>query len=46
MINFYNLEQQIEDQMHVAHVPGLALAIVQSQDVLYAKLSLHSLCVA
>jgi CubicO group peptidase (beta-lactamase class C family) len=34
---FYNLEKQIEDQMSVAHVPGLALAIVQHQDILYAK---------
>jgi hypothetical protein len=31
MLNFYILERQIEEQMKIAQVPGLALAIVQNQ---------------
>lgn len=37
MFNFYLLEQQIEEQMNTAQVPGLALAIVQNQEILYAR---------
>lgn len=37
MISFYRLEQQIEEAMLAAHVPGLVLAIVQNQEILYAR---------
>lgn len=37
MLNFYKLEQQIEEQMKAARVPGLALAVVQNQEVIYAR---------
>jgi len=37
MLNVYKLEQQIETQMKVGHVPGLAIAIVQDQEVIYAR---------
>ncbi len=37
MLNFYQLEQQIEEQMKRCSVPGLALAVVQNQEVIYAR---------
>jgi len=37
MLNVYKLEQQIEMQMEAGHVPGLAIAIVQDQGVIYAR---------
>src|SRR5712692_8016425 len=37
MLNVYKLEQQIEMQMEAGHVPGLAIAIVQDQEVIYAR---------
>ncbi len=37
MLNIYQLEQHIEACMHEGHVPGLALAIVKDQQVIYAR---------
>jgi CubicO group peptidase (beta-lactamase class C family) len=37
MLNIYKLEQGIEEQLKATHVPGLALAIVKGQEVLYAR---------
>src|SRR6266567_2015112 len=37
MLNFYKLEQRIEQGMQKGHVPGLALAIVKDQEVIYAR---------
>src|SRR5215467_14479059 len=37
MLNIYKLEQHIEEQMKASHVPGLALAIVKDQEVMYAR---------
>jgi CubicO group peptidase (beta-lactamase class C family) len=37
MFNWYALEQRIKDQMCKAHVPGLALAIVQGSQIIYAR---------
>ncbi len=37
MLNFRQLEQDIEAMMHKAHAPGLALAIVQEHTLIYAK---------
>ncbi len=37
MLNFYRLEQYIEAEMEAAHIPGLALAIVKGQEVIYAR---------
>jgi CubicO group peptidase (beta-lactamase class C family) len=37
MLNIYKLEQRIEEQMQATHVPGLALAIVKDQEVMYAR---------
>ncbi|MDQ2902113.1 MAG: beta-lactamase family protein [Chloroflexota bacterium] len=37
MLNIYQLEQHIEEQMQAAQVPGLALAIVKDQAVIYAR---------
>jgi CubicO group peptidase (beta-lactamase class C family) len=37
MLNIYQLEQQIETQMKAGHVPGLAIAIVQDQEGIYAR---------
>src|SRR5581483_7052762 len=37
MLHIYSLERQIQDLMQTAHVPGLALAIVKNQEILYAR---------
>ncbi len=37
MLSLYSLEQHIEAQMKAARIPGLALAIVKDQEVIYAK---------
>jgi len=37
MFNIRHLEQCIETFMHSEHVPGLALALVQGQEVVYAR---------
>lgn len=37
MLNFYQLEQHIEERMQAAQVPGLALAVVKDRQVIYAK---------
>jgi CubicO group peptidase (beta-lactamase class C family) len=37
MFNIYGLEQQIIEQMAITHVPGLAIAIVNGNDILYAR---------
>ena len=37
MLNVVALEQDIEARMQAAHVPGLALAIVKGQGVIYAR---------
>jgi len=37
MLNIYSLEQQIEAQMKASRVPGLAIAIVRDQEVIYAR---------
>src|SRR5947209_7176403 len=37
MLNFCKLEQRIEQGMQKGHVPGLALAIVKDQEVIYAR---------
>ncbi len=37
MLHAYSLEQQIEARMHSQVVPGLALAIVKDQEILYAR---------
>jgi len=34
----YRLEQHIAEQMHAAQIPGLALAVVQGQEVVYTRL--------
>ena len=37
MLNFHRLEQSVEEHMQVAQVPGVALAIVQGQEIIYAR---------
>lgn len=37
MLHSYRLEQQIQEFMQEAHVPGLAVAIVEDQDIVYAR---------
>lgn len=37
MLNFQALERDVEEQMQVAHVPGLALAVVQDLEVVYSR---------
>ncbi len=37
MLNIYQLERQIEEQMQTTQVPGLALAIVKDREVIYAR---------
>jgi CubicO group peptidase (beta-lactamase class C family) len=37
MLHWTELEEQIDTGMRAGHVPGFALAIVQGQEVLYAK---------
>ncbi|MBD1877719.1 serine hydrolase domain-containing protein [Coleofasciculus sp. FACHB-T130] len=37
MLNFYQLEQQIEEQMKASAIPGLALSVVQNGEVIYAR---------
>ena len=37
LLNLYQLEQLIETQMRETHVPGLALALIQNQEVVYAR---------
>ena len=37
MLNLYQLEQNIAARMKATHVPGLALAIVEGQEVIYAQ---------
>jgi CubicO group peptidase (beta-lactamase class C family) len=37
MLNIQALERDIEEQMQVAHVPGLALAVVQDWEVIYSR---------
>lgn len=37
MLNLYQLEQYIEQEMRMSHVPGLALAIVHEHKLIYAK---------
>ena len=37
MLNFYQLEQHIAERMHLAHIPGLAIAIVKGDGVIYAR---------
>ena len=37
MLNFYKLEQGIEQQMQKSRIPGLALAIVHEHKLVYAK---------
>jgi CubicO group peptidase (beta-lactamase class C family) len=37
MLDFRDLEQHIGAQMQAAHVPGLALAIVQNLEVIYSR---------
>lgn len=37
MLNFSKLEQEIKRQMQEAKIPGLALAIVRGQEVIYAQ---------
>ncbi|HLJ33809.1 MAG TPA: serine hydrolase domain-containing protein, partial [Ktedonobacteraceae bacterium] len=37
MLNFYQLEQDIEAAMHKSHIPGLALAIVHEHKLIYAR---------
>ena len=37
MLHPYQLEQQIQELMHAAYVPGMALAVVQDRDIGYAR---------
>jgi CubicO group peptidase (beta-lactamase class C family) len=37
MLNIRHLEQSIDTFMQAEQVPGLALAIVQGQEVIYAR---------
>ena len=37
MLNLHRLEQSIEIQMKETHVPGLALAIIQEKELIYAR---------
>ena len=37
MLNIFKLEQHIEAEMKAARVPGLALAIVKDQEIIYAR---------
>jgi CubicO group peptidase (beta-lactamase class C family) len=37
MLNIFNLEQHIEEQMKATHVPGLSMAIVKDQEIIYAR---------
>ena len=37
MLNIYRLEQRIEEEMETGRVPGLSLAIVQGNEVTYAR---------
>ena len=37
MLHIYKLEQHIEEQMKATYVPGLSLAIVKGQEVMYAR---------
>jgi CubicO group peptidase (beta-lactamase class C family) len=37
MLNVHEMEQAIQTQMTTARVPGLALAIVQDQEIVYAR---------
>ena len=37
MLNLHRLEQGIENQMKETHVPGLALAIIQNKELMYAR---------
>ena len=37
MLNFHQLEQNIEASMHQSHIPGLALAIVHEYKLIYAR---------
>ncbi len=37
MLNLYQLERLIETRMTEAHVPGLTLAIIEQQEVIYAR---------
>ena len=37
MFNISRLERHIEEQMQVAHVPGLALAVIKDQEIIYAR---------
>jgi CubicO group peptidase (beta-lactamase class C family) len=36
-MNYSRLEQRIEEHMHQAHVPALALAVVKEREILYVK---------
>lgn len=37
MLNLYHLEQHIVERMRLAHIPGLAIAIVKGDEVIYAR---------
>src|SRR6266700_3805821 len=37
MLQIYSLERAIQERMHAQLVPGLALAIVQDQQIVYAR---------
>jgi CubicO group peptidase (beta-lactamase class C family) len=37
MLNIYQLEQHITERMNIAHIPGLAIAIVKGQEVVYTR---------
>lgn len=37
MLNIHSLERRIEELMHEARVPGLAIAIIQDREVSYAR---------
>jgi CubicO group peptidase (beta-lactamase class C family) len=37
MLNLHKLEQSVEEQMQAAQVPGVALAIIQGQEIIYAR---------
>ncbi len=36
-MNYYQLEQHIEEHMNQVHVPAVALAVVNEQEILYAR---------
>jgi CubicO group peptidase (beta-lactamase class C family) len=37
MIDWPTLESRIDEQLRAAHVPGLALAVIHGQEIIYAR---------